>query len=93
MKEKRNRKVDVHTIHIFKNLQRIDTGENVWQATKHPTMQGSFCLTKFFLVEETKKLKSKLVTLISNISISEKKGTQRFCIVILPTDILVLIPR
>ena len=54
MKEKRKSKVDVHTIHNFKNLQRIDTGENVWQATKHPTMQGSFCLTKFFLVEETK---------------------------------------
>ena len=57
-------------------------------------MQGSICpLPKFFLQEETKKLKSKLVTLISNISISEKKGTHRFYIVILPTDILVLNPR
>ena len=47
---------------------------NIWQATKHPPCKALFVpYQNSFLQEETKKLKSKLVTLISNISISEKK--------------------
>ena len=47
---------------------------NIWQDTKHQPCKALFVpYQNSFLPEETKKLKSKLVTLISNISISEKK--------------------